>query len=267
MSNESITFAEIDAKAAFERFLPLAMSIHPDSVRAFRGDALVAYHNVKAGAVAVLEREEEVKKGAPMCDTALVRALPNLALAVQFASQQVNRSPEATELRTLYPRVARLRRKMLASAVALAECGIFPERDVDAIRRGRGKIDGASDLVQLADLFQKHKTEAQGKHAIGENEIAQAAQLGTRALTILKPGAVPRAPMPSAALLAAIDQRDRLWTLLVRHHEDHLWRAGAWLFGSDVDDHVPPLLSRRVSHKEEEEEDTDVSGTAPVADA
>jgi hypothetical protein len=92
--------------------------------------------------------------------------------------------------------------------------------------------------------------------------------VGTRALTILKPGAVPRTPMPSAALVAAIDDRDRLWTVLVQHYEKHLGRAGACLFGSDVDLHVPPLLSRRASRKEEEdEEDTDVTGTTPVADA
>jgi hypothetical protein len=184
--------------------------------------ALAAGHNVKTGASAVLVREEEVKKGAPMCDTALIRDLPNVALAVHFAAQRVNRSPEGTELRKLYPEVSTLRRKMLASAVALAECGIFAEREVNAIKRGTGKIDNASDLVQLAALFQKYEAQARGKHAITPEQVARAAEVGTRALTILKPGAVPRAPMPPAALVAAIDERDRLWTVLVQSYEQHL---------------------------------------------
>jgi hypothetical protein len=35
-----------------------------------------------------------------------------------------------------------------------------------------------------------------------------------------------------------------MWTLLERSWEANVWRAGAYLFGRDVDQHVPPLHSR-----------------------
>lgn len=41
-------------------------------------------------------------------------------------------------------------------------------------------------------------------------------------------------------LREAAELRDRFWTLLRQRHEV-LWRCGAWLHGSQVDAHVPPL--------------------------
>jgi len=42
-----------------------------------------------------------------------------------------------------------------------------------------------------------------------------------------------------------VNERDRLWTLVVQGHE-RLWRAGAYLFGKElVDRMVPPLLGAR----------------------
>ena len=41
-------------------------------------------------------------------------------------------------------------------------------------------------------------------------------------------------------LVAAVEARDRLWTLLVTRYE-LLWRTGAWLFGKD-DEKVPYWL-------------------------
>ena len=239
---------EIDSKDAYDHYLPQAQDLDPAFVQPFRGDALLAHHNVRTGVLNVLQHANEVSQALPQVSIDIIKALPALAMAVVFAAKQVNRLPETTELHTLYPRVTVLRRKLLATATALASGGMLPDRDVEAIRRGKGKIDAATDLIQLASLFDRYSKEVENKHAIAADEIKEASALGTRVLTILKPSNAPRNTPISPTLAAAVENRDRLWTLLLQGYTDHLWRAGAWLFQSDVDAHVVPLLSRVVRH-------------------
>ena len=74
-------------------------------------------------------------------------------------------------------------------------------------------------------------------------QVKQAGEVGTRLLAVLRPvGAKRKAVSPDLA--AAVDVRDRLWTLFERTWEDEVWRGGAWLFKRDVDEKVPPLQSR-----------------------
>ena len=73
--------------------------------------------------------------------------------------------------------------------------------------------------------------------------MTESADVGTQLLGLLRPKGTPRAGT-TKELREAIDQRDRFWTLLVHGHND-LRRAGAWLFGTEVDQHVPPLQSRQ----------------------
>ena len=72
---------------------------------------------------------------------------------------------------------------------------------------------------------------------------AGAAEVGSALLARLKPGGARRTRSLDGDRAARADARDRLWTLLVKRHAE-LWRAGAYLFGRAVDQHVPPLQSR-----------------------
>lgn len=45
------------------------------------------------------------------------------------------------------------------------------------------------------------------------------------------------------SLTEATELRDRFWTLLLQRHKA-LWRCGAWIYGQEVDSHVPPLQPR-----------------------
>ena len=193
----------------------------------------------------MLGHKKEIKKALPKVSIPDIEDLPNLALAVAFAARQVNRTPQATELAKLGPRGAQLRRRILATAVALAETGLLPDHEVSAIRAGSGKIDNATDLVRLAALFRQYAKQITNKHSITDVEIKEAAELGTRMLEILKPQGTAKSTAVSPELAAKLDVRDRFFTLLVRRYSDHLWRAGAWLFRAEIDKFVPPLMSRR----------------------
>lgn len=247
--NEEL-FSEVDAKSAFEFFSREARALPAEVIQQFRGDSLLAYHNVKAGAANVLEHQTELKS-ATAINAEYIKDMPNLAMAVDYAARQVNREPEATELRKILPRVWELRGVMMSFARALALSGHLPARDVDAIFSGSGKIDNASDCVQLAALFDKHWTAIEGKHGVTREQLKEASELGTRALSLLRPATAPKNVAVSPELTASVDIRDRLWTLLVKRYEEHLWRAGAWLFKTEFDEHVPPLLSRKLKHKKE----------------
>jgi len=64
----------------------------------------------------------------------------------------------------------------------------------------------------------------------------------------LRPANATQSAELSAEQKDSIFIRDALWTL-VEDGYDGLWRAGAWLFGRGVDEHVPPLLSREIARK------------------
>jgi hypothetical protein len=147
-----------------------------------------------------------------------------LSHAVVFAAAQVNRAPEATMLRDLMPEAYQLRRKLLTSAVALAEAGLIPEREVRAIEEGRGQIDAAGDLTQLPPLYRHHQEAIAGKHPVSTGDLDRAEQLGKQLLEILRPGAATGPRNVNPKLVASVEATDRLWTLLVGRYE-LLWRT------------------------------------------
>jgi len=101
----------------------------------------------------------------------------------------------------------------------------------------------AGDCVALAALFHKNERVVRGKTPIAAADVREAGDVGTRLLQILRPKGAKRSRLDTE-LAQATEARDRLWTLFSTRWEDHVWRAGAWIFGRDVDAHVPPLQGR-----------------------
>lgn len=96
--------------------------------------------------------------------------------------------------------------------------------------------------MELAALFGKEAAALRGKSPVTAAQIKETADIGTQLLTLLKPSRTRRI---KAGPSTATSDRDRLWTLVLARH-DALWRAGAYLFGRDVDEKVPLLQARRV---------------------
>ncbi len=237
-------------EGAFQHFLTMAPPVDSGAALTFRSDPHLAQHNILRGLEAVLEQQQRIAQELPFVEIDRLRELVPLSHAVVFAAAQVNRAPEATMLRDLMPEAYQLRRKLLTSAVALAEAGLIPEREVRAIEEGRGQIDAAGDLTQLPPLYRRHREAIAGKHPVSVADLDRAEQLGQQLLELLRPGAATGPRNVNPKLVASVEARDRLWTLLVGRYE-LLWRTGAWLFGQKVDEKVPPLQSRRVKRKDE----------------
>ena len=157
-----------------------------------------------------------------------------------------------------------LRAVLMPAAVSLAASRLVSQGVVDTIRKGRGAYDTASDCVALSSLFIKNAQAIRGKTSVTAEEIRQAAEVGSALVKVLKPEAGRRSRERTGAVKQAAEARDRLWTLLVQRH-DNLWRAGAYLFGREVDTLVPALQSRVVARKRAKAPAGPTAPTAPAA--
>jgi hypothetical protein len=235
-----------DGAKAFERFLPETTKI--TRVTPLRADPALALRNVARGVETVMRHEIRIRRELPRADVKALRALPDLARAVVFAAAEVQRSgPRKDDLRPLLSRARELRARLLSSAESLAAAGLVPSAEVAKIRAGLGVLDSARDCVALAALFRDHAAAVKGKSPVTRAAIDEADKVGAELVARLKPAAAKPAaraqlPAPTAA------SRDKLWTLLVRRH-DALWRVGAYLFGRDVDRHVPALQAEGAKRK------------------
>ena len=179
----------------------------------------------------------------PAIAFATIAALPDLALALRYAVIQAARGmPEERVMLKVMKQMQPLRRMLLSVAEGLAQTGLLPQAQVDAIRAGTGWEDGARDLLDLHDLFLKYAPTIAGKHPVTEAMLADARRIGTFLLSNLKPRQ-GRAALALPGPSAAVDTRDRLHTLLQQRFI-LLRKAGHYLFGDSFDAHVPPLLAR-----------------------
>lgn len=229
------------SQAAYERFLPIALEL----TGPFAAPSInlgVAYHNVVSGVEQVMAERRRIANELPTLGLGDVESLPELCLAAIFASQLVDRNaPKAT--RDMLTRASSLRAKLLPAAEVLVTAGLMPKHEVSRIRKGTGYLDTADDLIALARLFIEHGARISGKTTVTREEVREASELGTALRTILRPKGSRKASL-DAETAQAIENRDRLFALLVRRY-DLVRRAGAWLFGVDkLGEIVPPLGSR-----------------------
>jgi hypothetical protein len=226
--------------AALAEFLPEAKKFPSRDIRPLRADPALAYYNVDVGLRAVEPHEAELAALPAPFDLATMKSLRRLALGVIYAAAQVDRSSAGTT-RKLMKRASELRDVLLSAAVALMKAGLLPAQQVKKIIAGRGNRDMVQDCIDLAELFRQHQKSLLGKTAVTKEQIDEAAAVGNQLIVILKPARAKA--KASEAVQKAVETRDRMWTLLYARHGGHLRRAGMWLWGDEVDEHVPPLLS------------------------
>ena len=232
----------------YQRFLPAAQALPPAEVRPLRLDFALALANAQRGVAAVLAHRDRLRAELPKLSLAAIDGLGGLGLAVTYAAGQVQRyAPAATGTRALLAQAQELRALLLASAEALARSGGLAPATVAKIREGRGPIDAAGDCVALAALFRRHSAAVRNKTPVTAAQLEQAAAVGSRLLAVLSPKGARRGPVAEVAAATLI--RDRLWTLFDQTWEREVWRAGAWLFGREVENRVPLLASRVVAKR------------------
>lgn len=228
------------SQADYEAFLPLARALPATDVIPLRANLPLALQNVQVGVASVMAEEARLSK-LPDTDIRQLAELPRLVLATLFADTQIERTAPASEVQGLLARGSALRSLLLKTAESLAEAGLLSAAAVAKIRAGTGKLDSARDCVELAALFSKNAAALRGKSPVTAAQVKEASEVGTQLLSLLKPARTRRA---KPGVSSAVSDRDRLWTLVLARY-DALWRAGAYLFGHDVEEKVPPLQASR----------------------
>jgi hypothetical protein len=236
---------------AFQKHLPLARQLPADRVVACRHDVTIAAVNVKDGVEQLMAEEKRIRRELPTVNLAEIEELIELSIALSWAQAQVERAGLPGTIRERMTEGMRVRALMLAAAEALALAGVIPEREVARIRSGHGMFDTARDCVELAGLFTAHAEQVSGKTTVSAELIEQATVIGTDLLHSLRPMSARRKPTPEQQ--QALDDRDRLWTLVQERHR-LMRRIGTWLWDEDVDAHVPALLTYRNRRKAQAKE-------------
>ncbi|RKG85935.1 hypothetical protein D7W82_17975 [Corallococcus sp. CA049B] len=235
--------AELEAlgsEPGYDVFLAPARALE-GPVEECRSNIALAFHNTKRGVESVLAREAEVA-ALPGVNVEDLRELPLLAQGLAWAALRVQRDMRASSFGTLFDRAQQLRRKLLKTAEALAEASFLAAVDVTAAH-GEGHRDVVGDCLGLVALFRRHEEKLAGRSPVTPEDVNEVERVAQQLRALLAAPGEARDDGTSPLLFEATETRDRFWTLLTRRH-DVLWRCGAWLFGRDVDMHVPPLLAR-----------------------
>ncbi|RYZ40730.1 MAG: hypothetical protein EOO71_14805 [Myxococcaceae bacterium] len=230
----------IGSQPGYDVFLAQARALQ-GSVDECRSNIALAFHNTKRGVDSVLAHEAEVAT-LPGVNVEQLRELPLLAQGLAWAALQVQRDMRASAFGALFEKAQHLRRKLLKTAEALAEAAFLTPADVEA-SRGEGHRDVVGDCLGLVLLFRRNEAKLTGRSPVTPDDVDEVERVAEQLRALLAAPGEAREHEASPLLFEATEVRDRFWTLLTQRH-DVLWRCGAWLFGRDVDMHVPPLQSR-----------------------
>ncbi|MDI1434294.1 hypothetical protein [Polyangium sorediatum] len=239
--------ADPDLQKAYEKHLLAAKALPASEVLPYRLDPDLALVNITTGMKVIYDHQAVIPAHLPHIDLASLLALRELAHATKYAALAAEQEAPSESLVQAKLSLARdLRGKLLSVAKGLAENGIVPQAEVDAIAAGRGLRDRAEDCVSLASLFRKHAAAISGKQPITDAQINETAEVGSWLVANLRPADAP--PKPSTGPTEAVEIRNRFATLLVRAHA-RLQVVAHYFHEEDWEEHAPALGSRRVKRQ------------------
>lgn len=241
-------------EASYQRFEADARRVAESDLQPLNCNAMVCFHNARSGAMAVLAERARIEADpdAPKVDFARIEATVLVGEAAVFAARRATNTMAAKgDVQAKTSKMFEARDSLAASAVAAVKARLVKGEQADAIAlilKGKGPIDGAQDCIDLASWFRRNASALRGKTAITSADIEEAERLGAELLHALSPAGVEAATEAklNAALAEAASMRDRMATLLARHHA-YVARVGGWLWGHGLDAHVPLLRARAVT--------------------
>lgn len=158
------------------------------------------------------------------------------------AAAQADRAPD-TELAQALLQAWPLRSQLLTTAQLASAKGLVPAPAVKAIAKGSGPIDCASDLRQLAELFEKNWETLGKRWGVDQADLQKARALGDFIGKRIRPSKTKR-PTDAEAKKARLE-RNRYFTLM-RNARKALFGAAALAYGEDeLHEKYPALAANR----------------------
>ncbi|HCF58766.1 MAG TPA: hypothetical protein DFS52_12350 [Myxococcales bacterium] len=240
--------ASIGFRFELEHYTEEARSIPKGSIRVCRVNTDVMAMNVRRGVNSISSPEiiARIHKELPLVNVESLLDLPRLSETVAHVARTVAPAGKSSKADDAYKRGVVLRRRLFDQIEVLICAGLVDADEFNPLRKGRGKVDLATDLIDAVALFARHAPELRGKISVTPEMLSEAESLGSH----LREKSVPQAAKnrPSDARSGAAETRDLLWTLLCLRHKD-LRRVATWLWHKEADEMVPPLCSRAYKRK------------------
>ena len=234
----------IDFKDEYEEYLALAAELPADEILVCRANTEVMAANIRQGIRSVDQPAivERIRAELPTVDLDLLMDLPRLGDTVAHAARQAVPVSQPTGLLAVAKKANRVRHVLFAQLDALVAAKLVTREEYEPLRKGKGMVDLANDLIDAAAIFARHRARLEGKLAIEPELIAEGRELGE----YLRKSVVPKSAgrLKAGKKSASAERRDRLWTLLVRRYQE-LRRVAYWIWLDEADRYVPPLMSCR----------------------
>jgi hypothetical protein len=231
-----------------ERWLTLAEALPVDEVRSPNGEGSLVVanaHTIQAN----LAPHQPALAAMTHVDRELVDGIHSLALAYSFAAAlwRVTQPQPKPALGERMRSVRRSRNLLLHVARAASVKGWVSEKTLEAVEEGRGPVDAVQDVATLGAILRRDAPAVLAAGGfISEQELAEAERLAAEVAAELRPSSAPRpAPIPDAHVAAVTLMRNRLWSLLVKAHEQCQLAAASLVGMRRVTELVPGLVSRR----------------------
>jgi hypothetical protein len=231
---------------AYSLFETRTRELLPEQIKEFRADSELALSNVRTGLQSLAPFFPTFPAHLPRIEVEALLEVRTLASALVHADLQVGDRPlSPQEIEDKLARLRELRLVALESAELLAKRGLLQDARVKKIREGSGRHDTARDGVELEKLFRENEQAIRNKHPLSPEELQELGKLGHELVQVFPPpGGHKPLSKDEQAQATAMDQRNRLWTLLLQSHVQ-MRKAGYYFFGEEVDEHVPALQSRK----------------------
>lgn len=228
--------------ACFAAFLSEARAQPASEVLTFPGDARLALSNVRRALDDVFADPNTVAQHLVMFPVAQAMEAADVARALVHADVSVQYVPSvASGARAVLKRIAGPRKSMVNVAVTLADRGLLPADQVAKLGRTRGMQGTINDAIVVSALFANHADAIKGMHPFTAKEVASLQQDAEWLRENMKPKGARKAATKRGG--RPEDDRNRMWTLLVKRHA-LLQRIAGYFYGVTIEQHVSPLRSR-----------------------
>lgn len=235
--------SELGQRAAYDKYLSVALALSPNEVSPTHFDIALAFDNVQIGLRSLEEKRTDLL-AMPGMEPDILEKLRGYSLALLFAARKVDQTVDKKQEAEVDLRELRfLRALMLDGYRNAARKGLVPKEPFDAIYKGRGIEDASADCIDLAALYRQHWDVLRDKTPVTMDDVNRAEQVAQRVrdLIALEGGVYGK---KSDDVKKAADIRNRFGVLLVRTH-DRVLAAAPYLFGKNWKDFVPTRQSRR----------------------
>ena len=246
--------------AAFERVLPEARSLKADKVQPLNAEAPAVASRVLGAIPNILAMRDEIARQAPLIPIDRLEQLETYAHALQEAHVRcLSTRKTPTDLRALGEQGDLLRDTLRVDCKALVKRGVIDGDRLAACQGQPGYKIIATELGILVSVMQSCWPQIEGKSAVSAADLERARGIAEALLAFS--GAREQSPAQRAA--AAVDVRDRIFTLLVENYAIAQRVIQFLRFDEgDAEKFVPSLFGTRHSSSRKDEPER-----APVAEA